>query len=45
VWLLSALKWIPFGETITFVLSTVGLQRNLDIDGQSKFLKGKEKNE
>lgn len=45
VWLLSALIWIPFGKTITFVLSTVGLQRNLDIDGQSKCLKGKDKNE
>lgn len=36
---------ISFSETITFVLSTVGLQKNLDIDGQFKRLKEEDKNE
>lgn len=36
---------VPFSGTITFVLFTVGLQKNLDIDGQFKGLKEEDKNE
>lgn len=36
---------VPLSETVAFVLFTVGLQRNLDIDGQLKCLREKDKNE
>lgn len=42
----SVFTRVPFSETITFVLFTVGSQKkNLDIDGQFKCLKEKDKNE
>lgn len=41
----SVFVCVSFGQTITFVLSTVGLQRSLDIDEQFNCWKEEDKNE